>query len=105
MKFGFYLVDNGVITPEEFIEALKLHFASRPTIEQVVKRRSRPTMKQVVASLAEQCIQVLEEARHATPLTEILVERNVLTREELDRQHRAFTAIEEESCFPEMAEI
>ena len=55
MQFGIYLVDNGVISCEEFFEALKLHQRSRPQMGALAIQTRKLNFRQVFAILRAQC--------------------------------------------------
>ena len=60
MQFGMYLVENGVITCEEFFEALKLQVRSRPKLGAVAIKNRKLTCHQVFQVLEAQCDEPLE---------------------------------------------
>ncbi|HMO84754.1 MAG TPA: hypothetical protein PKC18_07535, partial [Lacipirellulaceae bacterium] len=55
MLFGIYLVENGVITCEEFFETLKLQIRTRPPLGGLAIEQRKLTAKQVFAILRQQC--------------------------------------------------
>src|SRR3712207_5774326 len=55
MQFAMYLVDNGVISCEEFFEALKLQLHSRPQLGALAIETRRLSFRQVFAILRTQC--------------------------------------------------
>jgi hypothetical protein len=55
MQFGIYLVENGVLSCEEFYEALKLHVRSRPQLGALAIQTRKLNFRQVFAILRAQC--------------------------------------------------
>jgi hypothetical protein len=55
MQFGIYLVDNGVITCEEFFEALKLQLKTRPQLGALAIEKRKLNVRQVFGVLRSQC--------------------------------------------------
>lgn len=60
MQFAMYLVDNGVITCDEFYEALKLQVKSRPKLGALAIKSRMLTCRQVFQVLEAQCDEPLE---------------------------------------------
>lgn len=54
MQFAMYLVENGVITCEEFFEALKLQTRSRPKLGALAIKNRMLTCRQVFQVLEAQ---------------------------------------------------
>jgi len=54
MKFGLYLVEHGVITTDQFVEALKIQLASRPLIGALAIETGILSVKQVFSILRTQ---------------------------------------------------
>jgi hypothetical protein len=55
MQFGIYLVENGIISTEEFFEATKLHLRSRPQLGSLAIQTRKLNFRQVFAILRAQC--------------------------------------------------
>jgi hypothetical protein len=55
MLFGIYLVENGVLSCEEFYEALKLQLRSRPQLGGLAIELRKLTAREVFAVLRRQC--------------------------------------------------
>ena len=55
MQFGIYLVENGIITTDEFFEALKLHLRSRAQLGALAIQTHKLNFRQVFAILRAQC--------------------------------------------------
>ena len=104
MQFAMYLVDNGVISCEEFFEAFKLQLHSRPQLGALAIETRRLSFRQVFSILRTQCDEpntmfgelavrlgylteediaqlLAEQAGRAMPLLEVLVENGFLTSE------------------------
>jgi hypothetical protein len=77
MQFGIYLVENGIITCEEFFEAAKLQLRSRPQLGGLAIERRKLTVRQVFAVLRQQC------DAPADLFGEIAVQSGFLTPEQL----------------------
>jgi hypothetical protein len=113
MQFGVFLVDNGVITCDEFFEAVKLQLRTRPQLGGLAIERRKLNARQVFSVLREQCdspvdlfgelaVQlgyltndelselVHEQLLRVRPLSEILVEMDLLTPEARDVHYREF---------------
>jgi hypothetical protein len=111
MQFAMYLVENGVISCEEFFEALKLQLHSRPQLGALAIDTRRLTFRQVSAILRVQCEEpnelfgeiavrlgylteeqlaelLAEQASRAQPLAEVLVENGFISAA-LAEQHYA----------------
>jgi len=111
MQFAMYLVDNGVISCEEFFEALKLQLHSRPQLGALAIETRRLSFRQVFSILRTQCDEpntmfgelavrlgylteeeiaqlLAEQAGRAMPLAEVLVDNGFLSSE-LAEQHYA----------------
>ena len=54
MQFGLYLVENGIITPEQFVEALQVQIDSRPQLGSLAIEQKALTMKEVFQVLRTQ---------------------------------------------------
>jgi hypothetical protein len=108
MLFGIYLVENGVISCEEFYEALKLQLRTRPQLGSLAIEKRLLSVRQVFAILRSQCDstedlfgrlavklgylapealrQLTEEqSRRVRPFSEILVESGILSSDEVER--------------------
>ena len=104
MQFAMYLVDNGVISCEEFFEALKLQMSTRLQLGALAIEIRRLTFRQVFAILRAQCDEpntmfgelavrlghltdedvtklLAEQASRAMPLLEVLVDNGFLSAE------------------------
>ncbi len=111
MQFAMYLVDNGVLTCEEYYEASKLQMHSRPQLGALAIEARRLTVKQVFAVLSMQCDEpntkfgelavrlgyltddditqlLAEQERRAMPLLDVLVENDFLSAQ-VAEQHYA----------------
>jgi hypothetical protein len=111
MQFAMYLVDNGVLTCEEYYEASKLQMHSRPQLGALAIEARRLTVKQVFAVLSMQCDEpntkfgelavrlgyltdddiaqlLAQQEKRARPLLEVLVENDFLSAE-VAEQHYA----------------
>lgn len=55
MLFGIYLVENGVISCDEFYETLKLQLRTRPQLGGLAIELRKLTARQVFAILRSQC--------------------------------------------------
>jgi hypothetical protein len=110
MQFAMYLVDNGVISCEEFFEALKLQMSTRPQLGALAIETRRLSFRQVFAILRAQCDEpntmfgelavrlgylsdedvnslLAEQAGRAMPLLEVLVENGFLSPEAAERHY------------------
>lgn len=128
MQFGVYLVENDVISSDEFFEAVKLQLRTRPQIGALAIEMQKLNVRQVFSLLNEQCDApgelfgelaikagyltaeelsqlVQEQTRRAVPLHELLVEVGILTPEDADRHYRDFRRVMEQADEPEMAAI
>ncbi len=113
MQFGMYLVDNGVISCEEFFEAVKLQLHSRPQLGALAIDTRRLSFRQVSRVLREQCDEpnqmfgeiavrlgylseeelstlLDEQAARELPLDEVLVEHGFLSREAVEYHFTEF---------------
>jgi hypothetical protein len=113
MQFAMYLVDNGVISCEEFFEALKLQLSTRPQLGALAIETRRLTFRQVFSILRTQCDEpntlfgelavrlgyltgqdisqlLAEQASRAMPLAEVLVENNFITSEQAERHYAEY---------------
>jgi hypothetical protein len=113
MQFAMFLVDNGVISCDEFFEALKLQLHSRPQLGSMAIGTRRLTFRQVSHILREQCDEpnqmfgeiavrlgylteddlsrlLAEQAAQAKPLGDVLVENGFLAREESEQYFAQF---------------
>ena len=89
MQFGMYLVENGVITCDEFFEALKLQLKSRPQLGALAIERRKLNVRQVFSVLRCQCdspddmfgeLAVRNGYLTEAELTELLHEQSVRVR-------------------------
>jgi hypothetical protein len=55
MQFGIYLVENGVISSDEFFETVKLQLRSRPQLGSLAIQTRKLNFRQVFAILRAQC--------------------------------------------------
>lgn len=113
MQFGMYLVENGVITCEDFYEALKLQLGTRPQLGALAIEKRKLNVRQVFGVLRSQCdspderfgelalkLGYLSEADLAwllheqsvrvKPFSELLVEMDVLTADEMEKHAREY---------------
>jgi hypothetical protein len=113
MQFAMYLVDNGVISCEEFFEALKLQVHSRPQLGSLAIATRRLTFRQVSHVLREQCDEpnqlfgeiavrlgyltddelsrlLAEQVGQSQPLGDVLVENGFITRAEAEQHYAEF---------------
>jgi hypothetical protein len=113
MQFAMYLVDNGVISCEEFFEALKLQMNTRPQLGALAIETRRLTFRQVFAILRAQCDEpntmfgelavrlrhltdedvtklLAEQASRAMPLLEVLVENDFLPADAAERHYAEY---------------
>ncbi len=113
MQFGMYLVENGVITCEEFFEALKLQLRTRPQLGALAIEKRKLNVRQVFGVLRSQCDSpddlfgelavklgylteedlawlLHEQAVRVKPFTELLAELGILTAEDVEKQFRAY---------------
>lgn len=108
MQFGIYLVENGVITCEEFFAALKLQLRSRPTIGGLAIEKRKLNVRQVFSVLRLQCDApadlfgelavkagylsaedlsrlIHEQGQRVKPFSDVLVEAGILSVETVER--------------------
>jgi hypothetical protein len=113
MQFGVYLVDNDLITPDEFFEAVKLQLRTRPQLGALAIEYRKLNVRQVFALLRRQCdsptdmfgdlaIQsgyltaaevealVEEQLRRVRPVRELLIEMGIFTTNEADQYYAEF---------------
>jgi hypothetical protein len=113
MQFGVYLVDNDLITSEDFYEAVKLQLRTRPQIGAVAVELKKLNVRQVFAILRRQCDSptelfgdlavaagfltradvdglIEEQLKRVRPLPNLLVEMGALTQDEADRYQADF---------------
>jgi hypothetical protein len=113
MQFAMYLVDNGVISCEEFFEALKLQMSTRPQLGALAIETRRLSFRQVFAILRAQCDEpntlfgelavrmghltdddvstlLAEQASRATPLLEVLVDNGFLSADGAERHYAEY---------------
>jgi hypothetical protein len=113
MQFAMYLVDNGVISCEEFFEAAKLQLNTRPQLGALAIEMRRLTFRQVFAILRAQCDEpntlfgelavrmgylteddvsklLAEQASRAQPLMDVLVENDFLSPEMAEHHFAEF---------------
>jgi hypothetical protein len=113
MQFGMYLVENGVITCEEFFEALKLQLKSRPQLGALAIEKRKLNVRQVFGVLRSQCdspddmfgelavklgyltaddlAQLLhEQSVRVRPFSEILIEADILPAATVERHYREY---------------
>ena len=128
MQFGVYLVENDIISSDEFFEAVKLQLRTRPQIGALAIEMQKLNVRQVFALLSRQCDSpgeifgelalkagfltaeelsqlVQEQSRRAVPLHELLVEIGVLAPEDAKRHYRDFRLTMEQADEPELVEI
>lgn len=113
MLFGIYLVENGVLSCEDFYEALKLQLRSRPQLGALAIELRKLTARDVFAVLRRQCHApedrfgdlavemgyltpddlgqlVHEQSLRVKPFQEILVEGGFLPAEVVERHAREY---------------
>lgn len=113
MQFAMYLVDNGVLSCEEYYEASKLQQHSRPQLGALAIEARLLTVKQVFAVLSLQCDEpntrfgelavrlgylkhddinrlLAEQERRAKPVIDVLVDENFLPAEEVERHYAEY---------------
>ena len=113
MQFGIYLVENGVLTAEDFVEALKLQLCGRPPLGALAIRQRRLSCRQAFAVLKAQvdspetrfgetavklgfltdediAMLLIEQARCGSTFRDVLVEHRFLSSQEVEEHHRAF---------------
>jgi hypothetical protein len=118
MQFGIYLVENGVITCEEFFEALKLQVRTRPTIGGLAIEKRKLNVRQVFSVLRQQCDSpadlfgelavkagyisgeelaslIHEQTTRVRPFSDILVELEILSPEVVDDHIREYRHVHE----------
>lgn len=126
MQFGVYLVENGVITCDEFFEAVKLQLRTRPQLGGLAIERRKLNVRQVFDVLRQQCdspeelfgdlaVQrgyltkdeladlIHEQLRRVTPIREILVEMDLLSAEAVEHHYRDFRRTMEHCVHGELA--
>jgi len=113
MQFAMYLVEDGVISCEEFFEAVKLQLRSRPQLGALAIESRRLSFRQVSAILRTQCDEpnelfgeiavrlgyltpedladlLAEQAAQAKPLLEVLVENHFLSADEAEHHYAEY---------------
>jgi hypothetical protein len=113
MQFGIYLVDNGMITCEEFFEALKLQLKTRPQLGALAIEKRKLNVRQVFGVLRSQCdspddmfgelavklgyltaeelaLLLHEQSLRVRPFAEILVETGILSADAVEKHFRDF---------------
>jgi hypothetical protein len=113
MQFAMYLVDNGVISCEEFFEAMKLQLSTRPQLGALAIEMRRLTFRQVFSVLRTQCDEpntlfgelavrlgylteqdvaqlLAEQASRAMPLVEVLVENGFVSAEAAEHHYAEY---------------
>jgi len=79
MQFGLSLLKQGVITSEQFVDALKLQLASRPQLGAIAIEFEKLSVREVFSILREQA----KEAETKQRFGELAVESRLLDEEEL----------------------
>ena len=125
MLFGVYLVENGVISCEEFFEALKLQIRTRPQLGGLAVERRLLNIRQVFSVLRKQCdspadlfgelaVQfgyltpeeltqlIQEQQKRLKPFSEILVEIGILSADAVKQHEREFRRTMEHADEPEL---
>lgn len=128
MLFGIYLVENGVLSAEDFVEAVKLSQHSRPQIGALAIQMRLLSCRQVFSILDAQCDAPQElfgetavrlgylsqedlwrllalQGQRAQPFDELLIENRFLPREVVEHHKRAYRRCMSESPRPELAAI
>lgn len=113
MQFGVYLVDNDLITPDEFFEAVKLQLRTRPQLGALAIECRKLNVRQVFSLLRRQCdaptemfgdlaIQaglltaaeveelIEEQLRRVRPVRDLLIEMGIFSAEEANQFHADF---------------
>lgn len=113
MQFGIYLVDNGVLTPDEFVEAVKLFNNGRPQLGAVAVQRRLLSCRQVFSILRSQCDHpdqlfgdvaiklgflspedvgalILEQSRQSVSFRDILTEHRFLAPEVVEKHYHDY---------------
>jgi len=113
MQFGMYLVENGVITCEDFYEALKLQLGTRPQLGALAIEKRKLTMRQVLSVLqaqsdtpdekfgelalkrgylteADLAWLLHEQSVRVKPFGELLVDMGVMSADEMERHYREY---------------
>jgi hypothetical protein len=113
MQFGVYLVDNDLLTADEFFEAVKLQLRTRPqlgalaielhklNVRQVfsLMRRQRDAPTEMFGDLAIQSgflttadVEELveEQLRRVRPVRDLLVEMDIFSADEADQYYSDF---------------
>jgi hypothetical protein len=126
MHFGIYLVENGVITCDEFYEALKFQLSMRPQLGALALECRKLTMRQVFSVLRAQCDApakyfgelavkagyltgedlaqlVCDQTTHSTPFSEVLIELDILQRDAVNQYAREYRRSMEGHEEPELA--
>jgi hypothetical protein len=123
MQFAMYLVDNGVISCEEFFEALKLQVNTRPQLGALAIETRRLTFRQVFSILRTQCDEpntmfgelavrlgyltdqdvaqlLTEQASRALPIVEVLVENGFLSAEATEQHYAEYRRCMQQASSP-----
>ena len=113
MEFALSLIDNGILTPEEFVEAVKLQVHARPQIGTLAVQLRKLNCRQVFAVLDKQCKAPAErfgdlavelgylaeedlnellatQSRRTPPMWEILIENRILPSAIVEEHHRVY---------------
>ena len=77
MFFGKYLVENGVVTPEQLVEAITIQMESLPSIIRIVRKKNMLDCNEIV-DLVEKSI---DERKN---ITELIVEKSIFAKDEVD---------------------
>ena len=77
MFFGKYLLENGVVTPEQLVEAITIQMESLPSIIRMVRKKNMLDCKEIV-ELVEKSI---DERKN---ITDMMVEKSLLARDEME---------------------
>jgi hypothetical protein len=126
MQFGVYLVENDVISSDEFFEAIKLQLRTRPQLGALAIELHKLNARQVFALLRQQSDSpedlfgelalragyltakdlselVDEQLRRVTPLHELLVDMGILSAEAVERHYCEFRRTMERADERELA--
>jgi hypothetical protein len=113
MQFAMYLVDNGVLSCDEYYEAAKLQQHSRPQLGALAIEARLMTVKQLFAVLSLQCDEpntrfgelavrlgfltaedltqlLAEQERRAKPLIDVLVDEDFLSAEDVEHHYAVY---------------
>lgn len=128
MLFGKFLVERGVINPDEFYQAFKAQLASRPQLGTLAVQRRLLSMSQVFQVLEAQCDRpselfgdlavdlgfittddvahlLREQSDLMKPFAELLIDLGILDSTQVKNYHREFSAAMEQAMSAEMVMV